>query len=281
MHGSEIAERERFNLGIAFIGRDSSESAPSFILSGAVAAARKVQITETEKRRHEDERLALDQMTKALAARLAELDAEIAAIDKRLEEIRQRRIVIADQMEALDEVERLRKSGKLDSNNPAHARLLRAAGISDAEARGGGLATIIAQRRQALGNEDETLGNEQTGLLKRRDVVARERVAVVAAQNEIESADTDEARILAERRARTTLGAQQLGEAATQSTDNQARIIAADAVAANERPDQRADSAALNRNAIAGNDGAVANTGAVSFELDSPPAPSTPLRPGG
>ena len=272
LQGSEIAERERFNLGMGFIGRDSSETAPGFILSGAIAAARAVQITATEKRKNEDERFALGQMKQALEQRLAELDREIAAIDKRLEDIRQRRIVIADQMEALDDVERLRRSGKLDPNNPAHARLLRVAGISESEARGGDLATIIALRRQILGNEDDALGNEHNSLLKYRGVVAYERQGVVGALGEIENADTDEARILAERRAKTVLGSQQLGEAATQTTDCQARIVAADAVGVAQESER------FNRNAVAGNRSEIVGTATPGFELDTPlPTGGAPL----
>lgn len=268
MHGSEIAERERNNLGLAFIGRGITQSAPSFLLSGA-QAVRTIQINETEKRKRGDDiRFALDQAKAALVARLAELDAELAAIDKRLEEIRQRRIVIADQLEALDDIEQIRRSGKkLDARNPAHRRLLEAAGISEYDANGDGYALVISQRRHALGNEDEALGTEHNSLLKYRGVVAYERQGVVGALDEIENADTEEARILAERRATITLGAQQLGEAAYQTDSDRAKLTAADAVAANEQSPSRADSQTFARSATTKDDSLVASEGVATFKL--------------
>lgn len=255
------------NLSHAFLERNTSEAvtAPGFLLSGA-QAVNTTQIMQTEKRKRDDGiRFALDQAKAALLARLAKLDAEIAAIDKRLEEIRQRRIVIADQMEALDEIERIRRSGKkLDPNNPAHRRLLEAGGITEAQANSENYALVIRQTRSRLSNEDESFGTEHNSLLKHRGVVAYERQGVVGALGEIENADTDEARIFAERRATTTLGAQQLGEAATQTTSVQARMVAADAVGAS------ADSEAYNRVAVV-DVSQTRNATDQSFDWDAPP----------
>lgn len=274
LQGSEIdrttQERDRHNLGAVFVAGDPDQSAPSYMLTGAQALAKNSHIAMIEQRRREgDNRLAITQMQAALDARLAALDAELLALDARIGEIEQRRIEIGDNLEAIDELEQIERSGqKLDPNNPAHAALLRRAGIDPDEADKATVADIIARRRRDLAIEDGALGTEWDTKMKRRAQVARERVAVAAAKDEIENANTDEARILAERRAATILGAQQLGDAASQTENRTAKVIAADAVAANERPDLRAESEAYNRRAALADQDSVADASGKGFELD-------------
>lgn len=255
LQGSEIADRDRFNLGMGFLNKGDAnpEATPSFILPGALAAARKLQIARHEEERHRDVRVALEQYRAALADRLAALNAELEALNREIDEIETRRTEIGASLEALDEIERLKRSGKLDPSNPAHAALLRTAGITPEEAKRDDLLDVIQRHRRDLDREDGTLETLWNAKVKRRDQVALERLDVIGAQQEIENADTDEARLLAERRAATVLGAQQLGEAALQTDSNRAKVIAADAVTDAEGSERRAVSANLNHNSVEAN----------------------------
>ncbi|MCF8467276.1 MAG: hypothetical protein K9G33_07720 [Sneathiella sp.] len=246
------ADLDRHNIGLAFINSGDQGSTPGFMLSGALATIRATEKSEIEKRkRGEEQRFALDQLNAQLDARLAELDAELAQIDERLEEIRQRRIEIGDGLEALDELEHMAATGTLDPDNPDHARLLRRAGIEPEDARRRDMTDIIAQRRRDMSREDGALHDENDGLLKRRDTVAREKKEVEAARAEIENADTPEAMKAAEHRARTVLGSQQLGEAAYQTENQQAKVIAASAVGVSAKSeDYNRNAASLDENIV-------------------------------
>lgn len=284
VHSASASELERHNLGLAFLADAAANpdtANPNFRLTGGLAAVRAVEMAKEEHEKREDWEFALDRAREALDRRLAALDAELAAIDQRLEEIRQRREAIGEEMEALDELTRLKRSGKFDPNNPAHMRLARTAGLSPEEiARMD--ADDLLRRRQALDRENGDLEEEWNERMKRRREIEKEREQVVEARAEIEHADTGEARILAERRAVTVLGAQQLGEAAYQTQSAEAKRIAADAVAANEAEVLRADSQKYNRLASAGDRAAIETGKVAGFELDNEsanpiPAPPRPL----
>lgn len=240
-----VSDRAREMAGMALAG--DADATAAFVFTGAQMARRMEAENQREDERRRDE-LVYDQIRAALDARLAELDAELARIDARLGEIRERRDELAERMEALDDLDTLAKSGKLDPDNPAHAALLRRAGIDPRTPRES-IADVIAQQRRDTAREDEALEREWNERMKRRDEVIREREDVRAARREIESANTPEAMEQAQRRARTVLGAQQLGEAAYQTDNQRAKTIAADAVAANERSDRTASSTASNRRA--------------------------------
>lgn len=263
MHGSEI---DRHNLGLAALANPDA-IVPGIMLTGAHATARAVQRERHEREQRKDAEFTYDQVRQELQRRLAKFDAELAAIERRLKEISERREKIGDEMEALDELAKLK--GKFDPNNPAHARLARRAGITPEEAAQADGAAIL-RRRQELAREDSGLDDEWNAKIKRRDVVLKERKPVADALAEIERADTEEALILAERRATTTLGAQQLGEAAYQTRRQDAKFLAADAVAQAEREPLRTDSQIWNRQAVESVDKVI--TGSVDeFDFDDAP----------
>lgn len=217
--------REMAGLALA----DDPEASASFMLTGAQASMQ-TNGEGNEQKKRERERTTHDLLMDSLNRRLAQLDAELVQLDKRLDEIRQRRIELGDGMEALDELERLAANGQLDPNNPAHAALLRRAGIDPEKARREDMNDIIAQRRRDMGREDDALEGEWNVKMKRRGHVASEREKVRTARAEIESASTPEAMEKAELRAQTVLGSQQLGEAAYQTESQEAKEVAADAV---------------------------------------------------
>ncbi len=230
------------------------DASPSFMLTGAQASMRaSSEGTEQKKRERDTRRQLLD----ALNRRLAELNADLLRIDTRLEEIRLRKNAIGEELEALDDIEKLTASGKLDPSNRKHAELLRKAGIDPAKVDKNNISDLITQCRRAMNGEDEALDGEATELLKQRKVVELERAEVQAARNDIESANTPEAMEKAEARARTVLGSQQLGEAAYQTESDRAKEIAADAVANNERAELQANSAAFNRSSTLRNEAAI------------------------
>lgn len=268
---AHASEQQRFHLGMGLID-DPHAAAPGFILPGALATLLADRTEKKEREEREEAEFAIDQMRRALDERLAKLNAELVAIDRRLDDIRARRAQIGEDMEALDELSRLERTGQLDPNNPAHARLLRRAGIKPEEARDN-LAALIAQRRQALNDEDDGLEQEANANMKRRAQVIRERDAVQEAKNEITQADSAEARMLAERRAATALGAQQLGEAAYQSGSHHAKMVASDAVGGS------AKSEASNRRVAAQTDEFFAKSDDSGWD-DTPATKSRPPLPG-
>jgi hypothetical protein len=232
---------------------------------------RAAHISRSDERKKEDEqRSILDELRAQLDERLAELNAELARIDKRLDEISRRRNELGDGLEALDELDRLTATGQLDPDNPAHAALLRRAGVDPEDARRKDMNDIIAQRRRDMSREDGTLEGEWNAKMKRRGEVIVERDEVQAARAEIENAHTPEAMEKAEHRARTVLGSQQLGEAAYQTDNQRAKMIAADAVAANETPSQQDNSQTYNREAVSKDAQVVLAENDTEFELDAP-----------
>ncbi|QDX25735.1 hypothetical protein FPZ54_06685 [Sphingomonas suaedae] len=243
LQGSEL---DRFNYGTAFVGSSDEDAAnPNFLLTGGHAIARAVQTERQEREKRKDSDFIFDQVRQQLAQRLADLRAELVAIDERLEQIRQRREQIGDELEALDELTRLKRSGKFDPNDPAHARLARNAKLTPEELAQMDVAALV-QRRQQLVKLDSDLDAEWNARMKRRGEVVTGIGQAEAAQKDIELADTDEARLLAERRAQTVLGAQQLGGAAYRTQSQPAKVIAADAVGI------AAESEKYNRAAVAG-----------------------------
>jgi hypothetical protein len=252
--------RERYNLGMGFVTGNTGLAAPGFILSGAQVAIQNAQVAEVEQRKHDDERFALDQMNAAVDARISKLNADLIAIDKRLEEIRVRRAAIGTSFEALDEIARRRARGeKLDPANEADRHLMETAGMSEEEANSADYAATIAARRRDLDREDSALSTEWDTKMRRRGDVLHDLADAQTAKGELENADTGEARVLAERRAATMLGRQQLSTAAYQSTSDPAKVIAADAVAVS------AESEAFNRDAVAVNRAAVVQNGTNNF----------------
>jgi|GEM_PF-3139287 len=241
--------RELHNLSVGFVAGNGDRSGAGFLLTGAQVSAQIAQRTETQQRGRDDERFALNQadtaLKAALDARLKALDAELGAIDTRLEEIRLRRIEITDSLDAMDDIEQLARDGKLDKNNEAHRRLAQKAGIDPDKLNAADIARIIAQRRGELDAEDGALDTEWNRKMKRRGQIVIERKGVADARGELENANTDEARLLAERRARSVLGAQELGEAASETRNQTAKVIAADAVGISAKSESQNRNAAL------------------------------------
>ena len=253
-----VSDRARDMAGMALA--DDPDATAAFVLTGAQLARRaEAERERAEERRKED--TAFAEIRAALDARLAALDAELAEIDKRLDEIRERRDELAERMDALDDLDTLIKSGKLDPNNPAHAALLRRAGIDPAKTRREDIGDAVTQRRREVAGEDDALDSEWNARMKRRGEVVRDREKVQAARDEIEHADTPEAMERAERRARTVLGSQQLGEAAYQTDSQRAKAIAANAVGVSAKSED------YNRQAAQEDDSKIANASGAAFKL--------------
>ena len=273
---------ETFNRSLAYVSNpDAGESHPGFRLSGGLARVRDARAEQRRKdEREKIDRFSLAQAKAALDQRIAELDAELAAIDKSIHELRDRQAAIGQQLEAMDEIARLKREGKFDPrNNAAHARMAQAAGLSPDEAESEDLLSLIARRRHDLTDENDDIDERIAGLVKRRGEVVIERDGALAARTELEGATTEEARILATRRADTVLGKRQLATAANASADHSAKVAAADAVGNAETPDRRAASVALNRDAVEGDRAAVFKSDGADFELGSRPAAARPPTP--
>jgi hypothetical protein len=255
----------RFDLGQLAATADP-DTPTAFILSGAQQSVRNAR---REQVRHDKDRdaneLGFDIFMWALEKRLADLQAELIAIDTRLEEIRLRRLEIGDELEALDELDQLAATGKLDPSNPAHAALLKRAGIPVEDAKRNDITALILGRRKALGIEDTALAGEWNNLMNRRGVVVEEIDDVKAARADIENADTDEARILAERRASTVLGAQQLTEAAASVDDVSAKLLAAEAIGVSAKSED------FNRSIVANSSDFVAQSDELNWDQNEPP----------
>ena len=277
LQGSEF---ERHQLGMAFLDNGDDEAAnPNFLLTGAQAKVRAERIERQHRKERDEQRQFLADLHDVLDRRLAALNAELEAIDRRLEEIRQRREQIGETLEAMDEIARLKRTGKYDPTNPAHARLAEQAGLSSEDILRMDIAEL-AKRRADLSREDSDLDTEWNSRMKRRGEVVAERDDVAQAKKDIENADTEEARIKAERRAVSVLGAQQLGEAAYQTDMRHAKIIAADAVASTEAAPVKADSVVYTRAAVTGAGDSIKDGSVVGWELDdADPSKSVPAAP--
>lgn len=273
-----LSALDRFNLGQACLDQPDA-SGPSFQLTGAQAMARQTRQQQHDSHEAEEERSFVKRVLAALDARLAALDAQLTQIDDRLEAIRKRRVEIGDTLEAMDKIERLKKSGRFDPDNKEHAALLRQAGLSADEVMGDDFAAVLARRRKALGDEDADLETDWNAKMKRRSAILAERDAVIDAKHDIETADSEEARLLAERRAQTLLGKQQLGTAAYDSARADARKVAADAIGSSEADAVQSNSVALNQQAVAKDAQAIVAADGADFELDGDPRRSDPPKP--
>lgn len=279
LQGSGLTELDRYNYGSAYVD-NPDQGSPSFLLNGSQLTARQAKQQAQHNREQAEERSFVDRVLAALDARLAALDARLFEIDNRLEAIRLRREAIGTEMEALDELEALKRSGKLDPNNPHHAELLRAAGITADEAMGDDFAATVTRRRQALNDEDDALEGETNARLLERGEVQALRNEAWAAKQDIENADSEEARVRAERRASSLLGVHELAGAAYETQDKQARNIAANAVGKNEVVAVRRDSLAYNNAAAASDSDAIAGAKVRGFELDEEmPGNNSPALP--
>lgn len=245
------------NLGMAFASNGDT-SGPSFILTGSQAALRNARFAQHEHRQQEEQSvdLALSQARADLAARLAALDAELAAIDARMAEIVERCAAIGESMDALQDIDDLVASGKLDPNNPAHAALLRKAGIDpDSAHDNDDWAEIIRQRREELSREDGGLDSEWNDLLARRGRVAKRRGDIADALADISQADTEEAKYSALQHAQTVAGVRALGGAAFETDDEGRKLIAADAVGVSAKSEEYNQQAATDKeNFVSTND---------------------------
>lgn len=258
--GSSDSAEQDLTRKLLELGRsgDTSASVGYRSLTGRANESR-LQIEE-RKRKDEDERFIMRTVQEQLDARLAELDARLAAIDHRLAEIDQ-------EVGALDELDRLLATRQLDPNNPQHAALLRKAGISPADAKGGDLALILALRRS------ETT-EERNALIRDRADVADQRNQVAAARADLERDPDDPAVIArAEKLASTTPGARTLGGAAFQTDRADVKRAAADAVGVS------AESKASNRAAAIDTDAFFAQSDQLDWDSAGPRAVADSVAP--
>lgn len=208
------------------------EGQTPIMLSGSQQSIQKHQLAETNRKKRAREAQFMSTLD-MLNRRLEELDAMIAETNEELERVNERRLEIGNQLEALDDLDSLRRSGQLDVQNPAHQRIMKKAGI-DANASAADIAMLIQNQRIALGQEDEALEEEGNALIKRRDALETEREEVLVAKAEIENADTPEAIAAATERAQTVLGAQQLGHALALSDNQNAATVVAEVVSSSD-----------------------------------------------
>jgi TolA-binding protein len=280
--GSDINARDRLNLEMKFVGSDDSQ-APSFILSGAAATLAKRQIDKRNEDHRREERTAFARMMDALNARIDALQDELRDLNLRIAEIERRRADIGATFEALDEIKRRRaRNEKLDPANEADRHLLEAAGLSETEANGDDYAATIAAHRRALDTEDGNLSTEWNSKMRRRGDVMNDLADAQAARNDLQTGDTEEARILAERRAETILGRRQLATATFETTGTSAKLVAADAVAGAEVTQRQTASQTLNRDAATQGPNEFFSSQGSDFELDDRAPANKPvaLRPG-
>ncbi|MEJ7925999.1 hypothetical protein WG908_04415 [Sphingobium sp. AN641] len=263
----EGTERDRHNLGMAYLNSPDADAAgPTFLLTGAQAVARNAQVIQSERAEHDITDFAFDQMRENLRRHIERLNAMLVDIDAAMKKIHTRRDEIGQELEALDELTRLKRSGKFDLNNPAHAQLARSAGLSPEELDRMSVHDLRMRRRD-LDREDGQLEDQWNKWLKLRKGIVKERDAAVEIEAELAAADTAEVRILAERRASSLLGVQQIAEVAYIAEDRSVKIRAADAVASNEQAAVRTESQTYNRDAVLRNEGAILNKDSDDFEL--------------
>lgn len=203
---------------------DEGEGA-SIMLSGAQQQKRIGDEAQGSRKRRDREQYYLD----ALDAHIARLDARIAEIDADIQRINTRRLEIGDQLEALDELERLNTSGKLDVRNAEHQKLLKKAGVPP-NASTADIAVLVENERKNLGSEDDALEQESNDLIKERGTLQAERDEALSVRDALEKADTPEALEIAQERAQSIMGQTALNGAAYLSGDTNDKIAAANMI---------------------------------------------------
>ncbi len=119
----------------------------------------------------------LQDQIEAINARIGEIDARVGEIDQRLAEINAQRA-------ALEDVERLHKSGELDPTNEAHRAKMREAGLDPDE---GDLDAALRERNTALAEEEARLKGERDGLLAERGELATTRDKLAEAKENLDA----------------------------------------------------------------------------------------------
>ncbi|MCJ2186239.1 coiled-coil domain-containing protein [Novosphingobium beihaiensis] len=209
------------------------------MLSGAQQQKRisDKEINGRKRREREQRYLAI---LDAIDAHIARLDARIAEINLEFDRINARRTEIGDQLEALDELERLNASGKLDPRNAEHQRLMKKSGIPP-NTSAADIAMLIDIERAHLSDEDDTLEQQSNDLIRERGELQTERDEALAVREALENADTPEALEIAAQRANDILSASQLGILASQTDDSATAQAAGDLVAKADERDPEAN----------------------------------------
>ena len=243
-----------------------SGSAAPIILSGSQQAIKQHQLTETTRKKREREAHFVSVLDR-LNQRLEELNALIDETNERLDQINDRQLEIGDQLEALDELDELSNTRQLDTNNPLHQRIMKRAGINPGSVVD--IAVLISEQRAALGQEHDDLEDESNTLIRRRDELEAERDQVLTVMDEIENADTPEARAIAEERAQNILDNSALTDLAAQTDDQDVKAMAANAVAQSDNGDVSANLAETNL-AVSSSREDFIDSDADSFSFDAP-----------
>lgn len=235
-------------------GGDTAES----VGYRAVTAPKSESIRHSDQRRRKDDdlRFALRTAREQLDARLAEIEARRAEIAKRLGEIE-------IEFDALDELERLQAKGvSIDPTNPAHAAMLRRAGIPPEKIKpGDDIALLLLTRRLGLADERDALHREDKAL-------EAEGKTITAVRDDME-ANPDDPAVLARLAAlgRTDSGARVLGGVAQSTTREDVKLAAADAVALSDA------SKAATRESVTDTDAALSAKDDLGWDAPTAPKP--------
>jgi len=213
LQGNESLTRKLLELGR---GQDVAETIGYRSITGKVVESeRQVQ---TRKRRDDDLRFAIRTAREILDARLAEIAERRAEIAERLD-------AIELELDALDDLERLQAKGVIiDPNNPAHAAMLRRAGIAPDKIKpGDDIALLLLSRRLFVADERDALSREDAALKIEGD-------AITDLRDDADANPNDPA-VLAQLAAlgRTDSGSRILGGVAQSSVNDDLKATAADA----------------------------------------------------
>lgn len=212
LQGGENLTRKLLDLGR---GQDTAETIGYRSIGKQVESEQRV---EAKRRKEDDLRFALRTAREILDERLAEIAERRAEIAKRLGEIE-------IELDALDDLERLQAKGvAIDPNNPAHAAMLRRAGIAPEKIKPGeDIALLLLSRRLGLADERDALSREDAALKFEGETITSLR--------DDADANPDDPAVLARLAAlgRTDSGARILGGVAQSAVNDDLKATAADA----------------------------------------------------
>lgn len=258
-------EEKQLHLGI---GAAEDGKQTSFIMSGAATTMLQESLDDgpaSEKKKDEDAMdFALAQYQRALEDILAEIDAALAEIDKKLDQNKHEQDAAANALSALDEIDRLAEEGKLDPGNPQHAALLQQAGLTAKQAKD----------KEERDRRREELERERLRLQREREELLRQQEEWKQKKEHAESLDPTDPEDQAEIKqlSKTMEGQDILRRGIAKTDDAEKQRVMAEAVVQADKIEVREQTTEAYTQVASNFEGSL-NTSTGGFDFDAPPAP--------
>jgi predicted transcriptional regulator len=147
----------------------SDMGAPLSFSSGAATLIQNLQKEEEEKKEREE---------RSFQSLLDQIDADIAALERHLDDLYKERDEIHEKMGAVDALIELERLDNVDPNNPEHQRLLRKAGFNNPDKWGTLTMDDYRRHREELEGRDREIGSEITRTQTQITTLSSQRDAI-------------------------------------------------------------------------------------------------------